>query len=297
MKSNQKTGGQIRAILSVFTLIASTTLFFIPVLFIGLFKLLPGKRLKIRCSRWVDAIANCWCSCNNRFLDMTHPVNWEISGLDHLKPNDSYLLVANHQSWLDIVVLQKVFTGKIPAIKFFIKDELKWVPLLGFAWWAMGCPFMKRYSKEYLEKNPHKSGKDMESTRKAVEIIKHQPATLMNFIEGTRFTANKKSIQQSPYQHLLKPKAGGIGFVINAMGKQIGHLLDVTIVYSEKKHSLWDFLCHRIENIKVFVRTIPIPEQFYSVNFTENQSLQVAFRNWINTQWLEKDQLIQQLSG
>ncbi|HEN5530667.1 TPA: 1-acyl-sn-glycerol-3-phosphate acyltransferase, partial [Legionella pneumophila] len=219
----------------------------------------------------------------------------EISGLNNLTPKDWYLVVANHQSWLDIVILQRLFNRKIPVLKFFIKDQLKWIPLLGFSWWAMGCPFMKRYSKEYLAKNPHKQGKDIISTRKAIETFKRTPASIMNFVEGTRFTKVKKEQQQSPYNYLLKPKAGGISFIINSMGQQIKSLIDVTIVYAEKNHSLWDFLCKRVKKVKIIIRQLPIPAQFTSANLINDFQAQNAFKEWLNEQWAIKDNLIASL--
>ena len=204
-------------------------------------------------------------------------------------------MIANHQSWLDIVVLQYILNKKIPTLKFFIKDQLKWVPFLGFAWWAMGCPFMKRYSKDYLAKNPEKKGQDLLATQKAVRSFQYRPVTIMNFIEGTRFNYEKSQQQQSPYQHLLKPKAGGISFVISSMGKKFTSLLDVTIVYSEKNHSLWDFLCKRVKTVKVHIRELPIPEQFLSPSLLEDDRTQSEFREWLNDYWQVKDQLISSL--
>lgn len=295
MNQQTKPRGQLHGIAAVSALILSTLFCFIPILAIGLLKLIPNLRWKVWCTRMVDKIVVLWCGCNNLYISLTQKIQWQISGLENLKPNDWYLLVANHQSWLDIVILQRLFNRKIPSIKFFIKDQLKWVPLLGFSWWAMGCPFMKRYSKEFLDKNPHKKGKDLHATRKAIEVFKYNPATIMNFVEGTRFTSQKKEIQDSPYQHLLKPKAGGISFVISTMGNQIKHLLDITIVYSQERPSLWDFLCKRMNAIKVHVRPIPIPEEFCTDNLAHNEQSQNAFRQWLNERWLEKDNLIREL--
>lgn len=295
MSQQQKTGGQLHGILAVTALVLYTILLFIPVLFIGLVKLIPNKRWQVWCTRMVDKVVIFWSDSNRAYINYTQTIHWDIEGMETLNPKDWYLLVANHQSWLDIVVLQYLFNRKIPMIKFFIKDQLKWVPILGFCWWAMGCPFMKRYSKEYLLKYPEKKGKDLQATRKAVEIFKHSPAAIMNFIEGTRFTDLKKEIQQSPYQHLLKPKAGGIGFVISTMGKQINKLLDVTIVYPDKQHSLWDFLCQRMTAIKIRIRLIPIPVEFTQPQLIENEKIQQDFRLWLNEQWEEKDQLIDSL--
>lgn len=296
MHNLKKTGGQLHGIAALILLLCSTTLFFIPILFIGLLKLIPNLKWKIACTKMVDRLANRWTDINNNYIGKIKNLNWEISGTDSLSPNHWYLVMANHQSWLDIVVLHRLFNRKIPTLKFFIKDQLKWVPLLGFSWWAMGCPFMKRYSKEYIAKNPHKKGKDLQATRKAIELFKYTPATVINFVEGTRYTPQKNQQQNSPYKHLLKPKAGGISFVISAMGQQFNCLLDVTIIYSGKQHTLWDFLCRRVDAIKVHVRQLPIPSQFTNPDLVDDENAQKEFRNWLNDNWFEKDQLVTDLN-
>lgn len=287
----KQSGGQLYGIIAILVLTITTTLGFIPILFIGLLKLFPNQRWKLFCTQLVDLIASLWSGINNAYINRIQNITWDIVGLENLSRKNWYLVIANHQSWLDIVVLQRLFNRKIPVLKFFIKDQLKWVPLLGFAWWAMGCPFMKRYSQEYLAKKPHKKGKDLQATQKAIELFKHTPAAIMNFVEGTRFSSQKSKHQQSPYQFLLKPKAGGISFVISTMGQQFTSLLDVTIIYPNKKHSLWDFLCRRMNAIKIHIRELPIPKQFLGSSL-QNDEIQAQFRTWLNDSWLEKDKLI-----
>ncbi|KTD16306.1 acyltransferase [Legionella jordanis] len=291
-KKLKRKGGQHHGILAICVLVFSTFLGFVPILLLGIMKLFPNQRWRLFCTRMVDVVASCWNSANNAYINRTQRTRWEVKGLENLSRQNWYLIIANHQSWLDIVVLQRLFNRKIPVLKFFIKDQLKWVPLLGFAWWAMGCPFMKRYSKDYLAKKPHKKGKDLLATKKAIELFRQTPATVMSFIEGTRFSAHKKHQQQSPYSFLLKPKAGGISFVIGAMGQQFNSILDVTIIYSNANHSLWDFLCRRMDVIKVHIRQLPIPKQFIGNSLLENQDTQEEFRNWLNRSWEEKDHLI-----
>ncbi|MCC5792890.1 MAG: acyltransferase [Legionellaceae bacterium] len=291
-KVSPDNGGQVWAILCLLILIVSTLLCFMPILCIGLLKLIPHKGWQTQCTRMVDAIASFWTGINNFFIQHTQNIDWQISGLSHLRRDTWYLITANHQSWLDIVILQKIFNRKIPVLKFFIKDQLKWVPLLGFAWWAMGCPFMKRYSREQLAKNPHKRHKDLQATHKSVERFKRAPTTIINFVEGTRFSPIKHAKQQSPYQNLLKPKAGGISYVLTTMGQQIDSILDVTIIYPEHKNSLWDFLCRRIHAVHIKIRRIPIPPRFLQADLLAAETEQKAFREWLNQQWLEKDQLI-----
>jgi 1-acyl-sn-glycerol-3-phosphate acyltransferase len=294
MQSTKKTNGQMHALLVLSCLVFTTSLFFIPILVIGLVKLVPYKNWQNRCTKAIDKIATYWCSINNLYINKAQKIEWNITGLTDLNAKDWHLVIANHQSWLDIIILQRLFNRKIPVLKFFIKDQLKWLPLLGFAWWAMGCPFMKRYDKDYLAKYPHKKGKDVLATHKAIETFKQTPASIMSFIEGTRFTQEKKTQQNSPYTHLLKPKAGGVSTIISSMSQQINSLIDVTIIYPSKHYSLWDFLCKRINTIKITIRQLPIPAQFTSANLVHDEQTKDAFKDWLNAQWAEKDQLIEQ---
>lgn len=295
MLSSKKNGCVSCGVFAVLLLIFTTILCFIPILFIGVAKIFPNLRWKTRCTQLVDKIATFWSATNNAYIDRFRTIQWEIEGIDNLSTSNWYFVIANHQSWLDIVVLQKLFNRKIPILKFFIKDQLKWIPFLGFSWWAMGCPFMKRYSKEYLLKKPHKKGKDLLATRKALKLFEQMPAAIMNFVEGTRFTDQKSKLQQSPYQHLLKPKAGGISFVLSTMGEKFKSMLDVTIIYSNKNPTLWDFLCKRINRIQIHVRQIPIPSQFMESSFYQNEEAQTEFRDWLNLNWETKDNLISTL--
>ena len=146
-------------------------------------------------------------------------------GVESLHPRGWYLVSSNHQSWVDILVLQRIFHGHIPFLKFFLKQELIWVPVIGLAWWALDFPFMKRGKGQGARQS------DLKSTREACEKFKRIPTSVINFVEGTRFTPAKHAKQASPYRHLLKPKIGGLGIALATMGEQFEALLDVTIVY------------------------------------------------------------------
>lgn len=292
MSISKKLTGFFYGYLALLILLFTTILGSLPILLLGLIKLTPNQHVKIACGKIVDKIATAWVEINKFYLNKSNPAHIEITGLENFSTDDWYLVMANHQSGLDIVILQLLFSRKIPVLKFFIKDQLKWIPFLGFSWWAMGCPFMKRYTPAYLAKHPHKKGKDLQATQKALQLFQKTPASLMSFVEGTRFTPQKKVEQNSPYQHLLKPRAGGISFVVGAMNNRIQQLIDVTITYSKQNCSLWDYLCHRVDEIKINIRKLPIPEQFLTATLLEDDSNQSEFRNWLNQKWLEKDQLI-----
>ncbi len=237
-------------------------------------------------------VANNWVFLNSLFIQTFFPIEWKVTGVEKLNKNDWYLVISNHQTWVDILILQKVLHGRIPYIKFFLKKELIWVPVMGLAWWALDFPFMKRFTKEDIEKNPKLKGKDIEITRKACEKFKTDYVTVMTFPEGTRITPEKHDRQKSPYKHLLKPKAGGLSFTISAMGDKFHRLLNITIVYPDGVMSMWDFLCGKVRKIDVFVETLPIPGSFAKADL-DDKKFQAEFLDWLNGMWAKKDKLIE----
>jgi 1-acyl-sn-glycerol-3-phosphate acyltransferase len=257
--------------------------------------IVPVEWWRRRCSRLLNAIAENWIWVNNQNqkLIVRNP-QLEVQGIEALKRSEWYLVLANHQSWVDILVLQRIFHKQIPFLKFFIKKELFWFPLLGQAWWAMDFPFVKRYTKSYLRKKPHLKGKDLEITRKACRKFKKIPVSIMNFVEGTRFTNEKHGRQQSPYPHLLKPKAGGIAFVLGSLGEQISRVLDVTIVYPDGITGFWAFLCGKISKIKVQVRSLPVSPELFG-DYINDGHFRADLQRWLNGLWAEKNRYIEKM--
>ena len=258
--------------------------------------LLPFLAVRKWLSWLLIKIAESWVTFNSRLIDVVTPTKFIVTGLDSLKYEGWYLVISNHQSWVDIPVLQKTFNRKIPFLKFFLKDQLIWVPFLGLAWWALDFPFMKRYSKAFLEKNPQLKGKDVEATRKACERFKFQPVSVMNFVEGTRFTAAKHLRQASPFPDLLKVKAGGIAFVLDAMGESMKSILDVTIVYSDRRPGLFDLFAGRIRHIHIDVVEREITPDMLG-DYENDIEFRARFQRWLNTVWEEKQKTIERLKG
>ena len=256
--------------------------------------LLPFLAVRKWLSWLLIKIAESWVTFNSRLIDVVTPTKFIVTGLDSLKYEGWYLVISNHQSWVDIPVLQKIFNRKIPFLKFFLKDQLIWVPFLGLAWWALDFPFMKRYSKAFLEKNPQLKGKDVEATRKACERFKFQPVSVMNFVEGTRFTAAKHLRQASPFADLLKVKAGGIAFVLDAMGESMKSILDVTIVYSDRRPGLFDLFAGRIRHIHIDVVEREITPDMLG-DYENDIEFRARFQRWLNTVWKEKQKTIERL--
>jgi len=288
--------GPLLGVISFILYVLNTLFWCTSLFFVAAMKLfIPDERWRDKCTSILTMIANCWISCNNANLLVTKKIRWDVTGIDNLEPGEWYLVLSNHQSWVDILVLQKIFHRKIPFLKFFLKKELIWVPVMGLAWWALEFPFMKRYSKQYIQKYPHLMGKDLEITKKACERFKKMPISVMNFVEGTRFTGQKHRNQKSPYMHLLRPKAGGVAFVLSAMGDQLHYILNVTIVYPCGVKSFWEFICSGKNEIIVRVEALPITSDLIG-DYTSDTLFREHFQEWINTLWIEKDLFIEELT-
>ncbi|MQX51745.1 acyltransferase [Alcanivorax sediminis] len=286
----------VRGITTVLLLLVNTLVLIGPMMIVALLKLFPGVVWRRLCSRWVMWIAETWAEICKAIFALMTPTRWDIRGVESLRQDTSYLVVSNHQSWVDIPALVETFNRKTPYFKFFLKKELIWVPFLGLAFWALDYPFMKRYSKAVLDKHPELKGKDLEITRRACEKFQGIPVTVVNFLEGTRFTAAKQQAQQSPYRHLLKPKAGGVAFVMAALGDNLDALLDVTIVYPEgKPPGFWALLCGRVSRVVVDVQTRPLNPALWRSDYQEDPAFRREVQQWVSDLWDEKDQRITDL--
>ncbi len=277
-----------------FSLLAVNTLFWCALLLAcALVKLvLPLQAVRVRIDPILNTIATLWIACNSGWMRITQGTRWDVEGVADLPYEGWYLVNCNHQSWVDIFVLQHLLNRRIPMLKFFLKQQLIYVPVIGLAWWALDFPFMKRHGKAQLRMNPELRRQDTEATRRACEKFALVPTSVMNFAEGTRFTAQKHRDQASPYQHLLKPKAGALALALNAMGERFRSLVDVTIVYPAGRPTFWEFLCGRTPQIIVRARQVPIPLEFCAGDYAEDPTFRSRFQRWLDELWEAKDRQI-----
>ncbi|RYD16437.1 MAG: acyltransferase [Lysobacteraceae bacterium] len=280
-----------------FTLIGvSTVLHVVPLLAIAVLKaVLPVAPVRRACNVALGAIAESWVGFNSRMLDLVTSTRFTTTVEAALARDGHYLVLANHQSWVDIPVMQYVLNRRIPLLRFFLKRELFWVPLLGLAWWALDFPFMRRYSRDQLARNPHLLGKDIEATRRACEKFRDIPVSITNFVEGTRFTPAKRAATRSPFRHLLRPKAGGAAFVIDAMRDGLHAVLDVTIVYPDGRPGMLDLFGNRLSEVRIDVRERPIPREFFGGDYQGDAAFRQRFKAWMNGIWQEKDARIESM--
>jgi len=292
----KKTINNVQGVLVIGVVAVSTIFWVMPLLVLAVFKLIiPVAVFRKLMTRWIMTIGEIWVGCNAAIFGLVNDTRWEVSGLEGLSKNDWYLVVANHQTWIDIIALQTVLNRRIPFLKFFIKQELIWFPIMGIAWWGLDMPFMKRYSKSYLAKNPHKKGKDLEATRKACEKFRNTPTSVINFIEGTRFSQEKRERRASPFQNLLPPRAGGIAFALDSMGSMFTEILDITIVYPNGIPDFWAMCYGEFDRIVIEIRKRPVEQWMIDGDYTNDREFRREFHQWLTQTWQEKDERIEVL--
>lgn len=268
-----------------------------PIFIGGIVKLLtfgePRRRL-ILVMTW---FAERWVAVNDWIFDALLDVEWDIEGVDGLRRDGHYLIISNHVSWVDIFALFRAFHMKAPLMRFFLKRVLFWFPFAGQAAWALEFPFMRRYTPEYLERHPEKRGRDLETTRIACQRYRTIPVSILNFVEGTRFTREKAEDQSSPYRHLLRPRIGGISFVLASLGDQLDAMYDVTIVYPHPEVTMIEFASNQVRRIVMRARRIEIPREFCTPAITEPGPTRDRFKEWMDGIWRDKDALMDELGA
>ncbi len=286
-----------RAMLASLFIALNVAVHVTPLLLLAVFKLfVPVAGFRSAASRWLVAIAESWIAVNSVLVRHLGGTSIHVDELPGLRHDGKYLVLANHQSWVDIPVLQSVFNRRIPFLRFFLKQELIWVPVMGLAWWALDFPFMKRYSKEQLARRPDLRGKDVEATRRACEKFRDIPVSVMNFAEGTRFTPQKHERQKLPLPHLLKPRAGGIALVMESMGSILDAVVDVSIFYPQGRPTMADLMLGRVRSVRVTVRTLPIPTNLIGGDYENDLAFRERVQEWINGIWTEKNASIEAMS-
>jgi len=272
----------------------------VPLIFPGILVklLMPTKASRRAVTRFLIWCGQSWSRSNAVIYRALLPVRWRIELPPELDPQRSYLVICNHQSWADILVLFDVLIDRTPWPRFFMKKELIWVPIVGQCCWGMDFPFMKRHSQEAIARNPKLAQEDLETTRRACEHYRGSPIAIVNFLDGTRFTEAKRIAKKSPYRHLLRPKSAGMSFTLNCMGDQFAGLLDLTICYGPSRHTpLWGFLGGRQPDIVIKGRLRPIEPEWLTGDYRGDEAFRERFQSQMNAVWAEKDELLERMKA
>ena len=275
--------------LIVFAALSLNTVFWcLPLFVLVLVKLVvPWKPFRKRITPWLMALAENWISVNGFLFAGSGSRHWRVEDVEGLRRDGWYLVFSNHQTWVDIVVLQAAFNRRIPFLKFFIKRELIWIPFIGLAWWALDMPFMKRYSPSYLAKHPEKKGTDLEATRRACEKFSDTPTSVINFVEGTRFSEEKRAKRNSPYKNLLSPRAGGVAIALSSMGELFDAVLDITIVYPDGAPEFWDLCCGDVVKPIIEYKLRPIDPALVAGDYQQDREFRRSVHAWLGELWTD----------
>ena len=285
----------LRGVVSIAFISVHTVLWCIPLYGMGLLRLaVPVRAIRRGLGSAMDRIIDGWVACNRFLLSPLRLTKLEVrfegdAGFDR---HGWYLIVSNHQSWADILVLQEIFLGRVPPLKFFTKRELLWAPMVGVAMWLLGFPYVHRYSREVLAAHPELREHDRSATLRACERFLERPTSVLSFLEGTRFTLAKRAARESPHTWLLKPKSGGFGYVAESLGERLRGMIDVTIDYPQGVPSFWDFLCGRCRRVDVTVNGLGVPEAVAGVAAPGGRD---ELRAWIDELWEAKDRRLRVL--
>ena len=292
----KKTLRNLQGLLTFSACTVNTVIGFLPIMVFAILKfLIPVKPVRNVLTRWIMSVGETWIACNALIFSIGNSTRWEFRGLEGLSNERWYLVIANHQTWVDIIAMQTMLNRRVPFLKFFIKQELIWFPFLGLAWWSMDMPFMKRYSKSYLARHPEKKGQDLEATRQACEKFRDTPTSVINFIEGTRFTEEKRTKRASAFNNLLPPRAGGVALALTSMGDMFDAVLDVTIVYPTGVADFWGMMCGELDHVVIEIEQRPVDEWLYQGDYQNDREFRRNFHQWLTQIWEKKDARIDEI--
>jgi 1-acyl-sn-glycerol-3-phosphate acyltransferase len=285
----------LRASLTLLLLTVNTLIWSWPIIFAGIIKwCLPWPRWRTFWTRIAQYPSSGWVWGTTSTMRLTKKIDWKLEGAEDLSPHKWYLVISNHQQWADSFILLQLLGNRIPVFRFFAKKVLYFFPLLGQVWWTLDFPFMRRYTADQIQKNPELRKKDLLTTQRACEMFRRLPTTIISYPEGTRFTQRKHDMQKSPYMHLLKPRAGGVAYVLNALGEQLHYILDMTIYYIDPIKGFWDFLGRQSVRVKVMIHKIKVTPDLIG-DYQNDSVYREHIKSWLESRWAMKDAELEKL--
>ena len=273
--------GQARGALALSFLVLNTVVWFVPICLLGTVRRASPEPLRSVCGAGLDASLRGWVACAAAMAAVLKVARLRVDPAADSPPlgRDAwYLLIANHQSWADILVLAFAFRRQMPPPKFFTKRELVWLPLIGPALWLLEYPLVRRHGRERLRAAPELAEQDRNAVLRSCRAMLERPVSVLSFLEGTRFTVAKRNAQGSPHAALLRPKVGGLQLVVDALEERLTAVVDATIVYPGGAPGFWRYLCGGCPVVHVHVRQLPPP-----------RGDRDQLRQWVDRVWAEKD--------
>ncbi len=288
----------LRGTIALLFMAANTIVCCVPIYLLAVPRaLIPISQVRVAIGAGMTRVIDAWVGGNRIMLNALSVTNVQVAIRTDvpLAIDRWYVVISNHQAWSDILILQDTFLRRIPPLKFFVKRQLIWIPFLGIAMWLLGFPYVRRYSREALTRDPGLRRHDQQATQRASETFKHRPTSVLNFMEGTRFSRSKHDFQQSKYRNLLMPKTGGFGYVVAALGDRVHQILDVTIVYANGAPSFWEFISGQCRDVRVEISSRAAPAALSGAHENLPQAAREALHDWVDDLWSQKDRRIDEL--
>ena len=277
------------AILRLFFLAVATFLGGLLISLVSPLKLFsPTQKLSYQLAA---GIAGFWADFM-RWLLTTIQTDYVITG-DRLDPRGTYLILANHQSWIDIMMVMVVLGKGTTLPRFFMKWELVYMPVINICAWVLDFPIMRRYTQEDIKDRPELKNRDFDYAHEVLSRNPERQCVVVNYAEGTRFTPEKHRKNRSPYKHLLKPKVGGPQLALDCLRGRLDGIIDITLAYPGAKVSVWRLMAGRVPKVMIHVERIELPDGLDKP--PETLAELKAFRGWMNSIWVKKDARIDQM--
>ena len=282
---------QLKGLITVTIIALVLTLGVIVLTIVNIPRLIPLQSIKKNIGKLSNEIGSLIVATLKLSIQVIHKPKWEFELPENLGTSNWYLGMSNHLSWGDIFILLFAGHRKVPLLKFFMKDELKWIPILYLVHKTVDMPFLKRHSMKSVKKNPELRKLDMIAAQKAAKRFARNPSVAFSFAEGTRYTPKKHATQSSPYFQLLKPKIGALNIALSGM-PEVSHLLDFTIIYKTNKTSAWNFACGDMNDVKVIAKAYELPKEILA-RLPSDTEYKNFFQSYVNKIWEEKSRLIE----
>ena len=278
----------LKGSLSIAFIAVNTILVCAPLYLMALLRLPLVGSWRRGITRRMDVVIDLWVSANRALLKALRVVDLEVVWPKAPLRRDQWcMVVSNHQTWADILLLQTVLRPALPPLKFFTKQQLIWLPLAGLAMKLLGFPYVRRGRPSVVDSNrAEAASKDREATLAACAVFRNHPTAVLSFLEGTRFTPAKRTAQQSRFEHLLNPKIGGLSYVLAGLDQQLRQLIDVTIFYPDGAPGFWAFLGGRRRRAQMWIEAHEITAAMQGPDGAAQRAVLAPF---IETLWRTKD--------
>lgn len=278
--------------LASFVFIAvNLTFWIVPVILLAVVKLLaPSAWIRQRAYRMMIWIYSAAVKTNDILLFGIVRNRLTLLQPLTLDRGRNYLVLSNHRSWADILLLQSLLNKKTPPIQFIVKRELLFMPIIGLICWAYEYPFVRRGSLKSRKDGRVQGRSDMQNIRAKIDKTSTSGLSIINFVEGTRFNILKSEKYASSFKHLLNPRAGGLFHILKNYAGKLDTVLDFTIVYGCRTPVFWKFLGGRCRHITVDLQRIHIKDLLETLGTAAGGELTFGrVSEWLQELWHDKD--------